>query len=88
MSENTQSISWGLSNAHIYRIYNKKHSIKAAVKDFMGLAAYGRWSRCSLKGFKKEIRSMFSNIDEVKTAEDHMYGLKQTSSALTYTTEF
>lgn len=42
----------------------------------------------SWKGFKKEIRRMFGDIDEVKTAEDHLYNLKQTGSALTYATEF
>jgi len=31
---------------------------------------------------------MFSDIDEVKTAEDHLYRLRQVSSALTYATEF
>ena len=31
---------------------------------------------------------MFSDIDEVKTAEDHLYGLRQVGSALTYATEF
>ena len=31
---------------------------------------------------------MFGDIDEIKTAEDHLYGLKQTGSALTYSTEF
>ena len=44
---------------------------------------FGTW-----KGFKKEIRRMFGDIDEIKTAEDHLYGLKQTGSALTYATEF
>ncbi|KFZ18780.1 hypothetical protein V501_01001 [Pseudogymnoascus sp. VKM F-4519 (FW-2642)] len=42
----------------------------------------------SWKGFKKEIRRMFGDIDEVKTAEDRLYSLKQTGSALTYSTEF
>ncbi|KFY69493.1 hypothetical protein V496_00199 [Pseudogymnoascus sp. VKM F-4515 (FW-2607)] len=40
------------------------------------------------KGFKKEIRRMFSDIDEIKTAEDHLHVLKQTGSALAYSTEF
>jgi len=31
---------------------------------------------------------MFSDIDEIKTVEDHLYGLRQISSALTYATEF
>ena len=31
---------------------------------------------------------MFGDIDEVKTAEDHLYQLKQTGSVLTYATEF
>ena len=31
---------------------------------------------------------MFSNINEVKTTEDYLYGLKQVSSALTYAMEF
>jgi len=31
---------------------------------------------------------MFSDINEIKTAEDHLYGLRQISSALTYATEF
>jgi hypothetical protein len=31
---------------------------------------------------------MFSNINKVKTAKDHLYNLKQTSSTLTYSTEF
>ncbi|OBT70640.1 hypothetical protein VF21_10649 [Pseudogymnoascus sp. 05NY08] len=44
---------------------------------------FGSW-----KGFRKEIRCMFSNIDEVKTAEDHLLRLKQTGSTLTYATEF
>ncbi|KFY06005.1 hypothetical protein V491_08908 [Pseudogymnoascus sp. VKM F-3775] len=39
-------------------------------------------------GFKKEIRRIFGDIDEVKTAEDHLYQLKQTGSVLTYATEF
>ena len=44
---------------------------------------FGTW-----RGFKKEIRRMFGDIDEVKTAEDHLYGLRQVGSALTYATEF
>jgi hypothetical protein len=44
---------------------------------------FGNWN-----GFKQEIRRMFGDIDEVKTAEDHLYSLKQTGSALTYSTEF
>ncbi|OBT70718.1 hypothetical protein VF21_10640 [Pseudogymnoascus sp. 05NY08] len=40
------------------------------------------------KGFWKEIRRMFGDIDEVKTAEDHLLRLKQTGSTLTYATEF
>ena len=31
---------------------------------------------------------MFRDIDKVKTAEDHLYQLKQIDSILTYTTEF
>ena len=44
---------------------------------------FGTW-----QGFKKEIRRMFGDIDEIKTAEDHLYGLRQVGSALTYATEF
>lgn len=44
---------------------------------------FGNW-----KGFRREIRRMFGDIDEVKTAEDHLLRLKQTGSALTYATEF
>ena len=43
---------------------------------------FGTW-----QGFKKEIRRMFSDIDEIKTAEDHLYELRQVGSALTYATE-
>ena len=31
---------------------------------------------------------MFNDINEIKTIKDHLYGLKQTSSALTYAIEF
>ena len=31
---------------------------------------------------------MFSDINEIKTAEDHLYRLRQISSSLTYATEF
>jgi len=31
---------------------------------------------------------MFSDINEIKTVEDYLYGLRQISSALTYATEF
>jgi len=31
---------------------------------------------------------MFSDIDEIKTVEDHLYRLRQISNALTYATEF
>lgn len=44
---------------------------------------FGTWA-----GFKHEIRRMFGDIDEVKTAENHLYGLRQTSSAVSYATEF
>jgi len=40
------------------------------------------------KGFKKEIRRMFSDIDKIKTIEDRLYKLRQMGSALTYATEF
>ncbi|OBT81094.1 hypothetical protein VE02_10353 [Pseudogymnoascus sp. 03VT05] len=40
---------------------------------------FGDW-----KGFRKEIRRMFGDINKVKTAKDHLLRLKQTSSALTY----
>ncbi|OBT81075.1 hypothetical protein VE02_10390, partial [Pseudogymnoascus sp. 03VT05] len=36
------------------------------------------------KGFQKEIQRMFGDINEVKTTEDHLLQLKQTSSALTH----
>ena len=42
----------------------------------------------SWKGFKKEIRRMFGDIDEKKTAETKLYGLRQTSSVTAYSTEF
>ncbi|OBT91356.1 hypothetical protein VE01_10685 [Pseudogymnoascus verrucosus] len=44
---------------------------------------FGSW-----KGFCKEIRRMFGDIDEIKTAVDHLFALKQTGSTLTYSTEF
>jgi hypothetical protein len=31
---------------------------------------------------------MFSNINKVKIAKDHLYPLKQTGSVLTYSTKF
>lgn len=42
----------------------------------------------SKEGFAKEIRRMFGDIDEAKTAENHLYGLRQTGSVINYATEF
>lgn len=44
-------------------------------------AMFGTW-----KGFEREIRRMFGDIDEIKTAENHLYGLRQTSSTIAYAT--
>jgi hypothetical protein len=44
---------------------------------------FGGWS-----GFKREIRRMFGDIDARKTAETHLFGLKQTGSVVAYATEF
>ncbi len=42
----------------------------------------------SFNGFKKEIRRMFGDIDEVKTATNLLYNVKQTGSVINYSTEF
>ncbi|KAF7874810.1 hypothetical protein EAF04_001984 [Stromatinia cepivora] len=39
-------------------------------------------------GFKKEIRRVFGNINELRDAESKIYGLKQTGSAVKYAVEF
>ncbi|APA15655.1 hypothetical protein sscle_15g104250 [Sclerotinia sclerotiorum 1980 UF-70] len=40
------------------------------------------------EGFKKEIRRVFGNINELRDAESKIYGLKQTGSAVKYAVEF
>src|SRR5690349_15665859 len=42
----------------------------------------------SFAGFKKEIRRVYGDIDEKKTAVRHLFNLKQTGSAIAYATEF
>ncbi|ELR09840.1 hypothetical protein GMDG_08706, partial [Pseudogymnoascus destructans 20631-21] len=61
--------------------YFKYESTNGSMATTQGM--FGGW-----KGFCKEIRRMFGDIDEIKTAEDHLYALKQTGSTLTYATEF
>ncbi|RAL65789.1 hypothetical protein DID88_005454 [Monilinia fructigena] len=42
----------------------------------------------SFEGFKTEIRRIFGNSNELEVAEDKIFNLKQTGSALKYATEF
>jgi hypothetical protein len=42
----------------------------------------------SFEGFRTEIRRVFGDIDAVKTAERKLFMLKQTGSAINYSTEF
>jgi hypothetical protein len=44
---------------------------------------FGSW-----EGFRIEIRRVFGDIDFIKTAECKLFGLRQTGSAINYTTEF
>jgi hypothetical protein len=42
----------------------------------------------SFEGFRREIRQVFGDIDIVRTAERKLLALRQTGSAINYTTEF
>jgi hypothetical protein len=57
---------------------NRPQQIMATTQDIFG----------SFEGFRKEIKRVFGDIDAVKTAERRMFALKQTGSAINYSTEF
>lgn len=42
----------------------------------------------TFNGFKREIRRMFGDVDERKTAETKLYSLRQNNSVVAYSTEF